>query len=377
MVLPDTLLFGAAMGATGFVFAAITAIFCQLVSSNRTASGLSLLSLMFAYALRAVGDVGGMDALVLLSPAGLASRTQVFVTNQVWPIWVLLGTALVCTLLAMALNERRDLEQGMIPARPGKKHGGLLLKSPLGLALRLMRTMCLVWCGVLMTFGVMYGSVLNEVQGFIEGSEWLQAIFAGTDGQSVTDQFVAILMVIMSIMAAVPTIGLMLRLRSEEKQGFTEQVLGTPVSRVKLFGVYLGVAFGLSIVFQVLAAASFWGAASVVMDPVPAFSTYLQSALNYLPAIWVFLGLTAFLIGFLPNLTALSYGYLGVSFFVIYIGTVAGFPEWTQNLSPFGVVPQVPLEAQTWMPLFVLCSIAVLLSLVGVAGYRRRDLRAG
>jgi len=377
MTLPSTLLFGAAMGATGFVFAAVTAILCQLVSSNRTASGLSLLCLMLAYALRAVGDVGGIEALVLLSPAGLASRTQVFVTNQLWPIWALLGTALVCTLLAMVLNERRDLEQGMIPARPGSKHGGLLLTNPLGLALRLTRTMCLVWCGVLVTFGVMYGSVLNEVQGFIEGSEWLQAIFSGAGGQSVTDQFVAILMVIMAIMAAVPTIGLMLRLRGEERQGFTEQVLGTSVSRVKLFGVYLGISFAASIVFQVLAALSFWGAASVVMDPAPVFSTYLQGALNYLPAIWVLLGLTALLIGFLPNLTALSYGYLGVSFFVIYIGTVAGFPEWTQNLSPFGVVPQVPLEAQTWVPLFILCGLAVLLSLVGFVGYRRRDLRVG
>jgi len=377
MTLPGTLLFGAAMGATGLVFAAITAIFCQLVSSNRTASGLSLLSLMLAYGLRAVGDVGGIEALVLLSPLGLASRTEVFVSNQLWPIWALLGAALVCTLLAMVCNERRDLEQGMISARPGRKHGGLLLRNPLGLALRLMRTMCLVWCGVLVTFGVMYGSVLNEVQGFIEGSEMLQAIFAGTGGESVTDQFVAILMVIMSIMATVPTVGLMLRLRGEEKQGFTEQILGTPVSRVKLFAVYLGVAFAASIVFQVLAAASFWGAASVVMDPAPDLSTYLQSALNYLPAIWVLLGLTALLIGFLPKLTSLSYGYLALSFFVIYIGTVAGFPAWTQNLSPFGVVPQTPLEAQTWVPLFILCSIAVLLSLAGFVGYHRRDLRAG
>jgi len=370
-----TLLFGAAMGAVGLVFAAITAIFCQLVGSNRTASGLSLLMLMLAYALRGVGDVAHVEALAVLSPIGLASRTQVFVSNQLWPLAALLGTALVCSIAAMALNERRDLEQGMIPARPGSKYGGMLLTNPLGLALRLTRTMCLAWCGVLVTFGVMYGSVLNEVQGFIEGSAMLQAIFTQTGGQSVTDQFVALLMVIMSVMAAVPTIGLMLRLRAEEKQGFTEQILGTSVSRVKLFGVYFGISFGASVVLQVLAALSFWGAASVVMDVQPALSTYLQAALNYLPAIWVMLGLTALLIGVLPRLTALSYGYLGISFFIIYIGTVAGFPDWTQNLSPFGIVPQVPIEAQTWVPLFVLCGIATLLGIVGAVGYRRRDLR--
>ena len=375
MTLPGTLIFGAAMGAAGLVFAAITAILCQLVSSNRTASGLSLVTLMLAYALRGIGDVGNIEALALLSPIGLASRTEAFVTNQLWAIWILLGTALVLSLVAMALNERRDLEQGMLPARPGSKHGGMLLTNPLGLALRLVRTMFLAWCGVLVAFGVMYGSVLNEVQGFVEGSAMLQAIFTGTDGQSVTDQFVALLMVIMSVMAAVPTIGLMLRLRAEEKQGFTEQILSTSVSRVKLFGVYLGIAFAVSIVFQVLVAVSFWGAASVVMNPQPVLSTYLQAALNYLPAIWVLLGLTALLIGLLPRLTTLSYGYLGLSFFIIYIGTVAGFPDWTQNLSPFGIVPQVPIEAQAWTPLLALCGIAILLVIAGFVGYRRRDLR--
>jgi len=235
--------------------------------------------------------------------------------------------------------------------------------------------MFLVWMGVLVTFGLMYGSVLNEVQGFIDGSPWLQAIFAET-GESVTDQFVALLMVIMSVMAAVPTVGLMLRLRGEEKQGFTEQILGTPVSRIRLFGVYLGIAFVASIVFQVLAALSFWGAAAVVMEQQPALSTYLQGALNYLPAIWVLLGLTALLIGFLPQWTALSYGYLGLSFFIIYIGTVAGFPDWTQHLSPFGYVPQIPMEAQTWLPLVGLCAVSILLGGLGFVGYRRRDLRA-
>jgi len=235
--------------------------------------------------------------------------------------------------------------------------------------------MLLVWAGVLVTFGVMYGSVLNEVQGFIEGSAMLQAIFTETGGQSVTDQFVALLMVIMSVMAAIPTVGLMLRLRGEEKQGFTEQILGTPVSRVRLFGVYLGISFAASIVFQGLAALSFWGAAYVVMNPQPALSMYLQAAFNYLPAIWVLLGLTALLIGFLPRWTTLSYGYLGLSFFIIYIGTVAGFPDWTQKLSPFGYVPQVPMEAQTWLPLLGLCVVAIVLGVLGFAGYRRRDLR--
>ena len=378
MYLAPSLLFGAAMGAAGLVFAGAATVFCQLSSSNRTASGFALAFLMGAYMLRAMGDVSA-EALSLLSPLGLISRTQVYVENYVWPIFVLLGVFAALGGLALALNKLRDLGQGMIAAKPGRAKGGFLLSSPLGLAIRLCKTSLYSWAGVLVLFGIMYGSVLNEMENFIAGSEMLQAMFAAgaMDGVSYTEQFVGLLMVIMAVVASIPVVGLMLRLRGEEKQGFTEQILGSSVCRPALFGSYFGIAAFASILFQLLSALSFWGVASVVMEPIPALSTYLQAAMNYLPAIWALLGLAALLMGYFPGRTGLVYAYLGASFFLVYMGSLAQLPEWTLLLSPFGHIPRLPLEEQNFNPLIVLTGIAAVLTIFGFVGFRRRDVKPG
>jgi len=378
MPLGGSLLFGAAMGAAGLVFAGATAVFCQISSNNRTASGLSLLFLMGAYLLRGIGDVSA-EILSLLSPLGLISRAQIYVENFLWPVFVLLAVFAVLVILALLFAKTRDLGQGLIAARPGRRHGGRLLSGPLGLALRLSRTALIVWAGVLALFGLMYGSVLNEMEPFIEGSEMLQAMFAAghMDGASYTDQFVGLLMIIMSVVATIPIVGFMLRVRSEEKSGCTEQILGASVCRLTLFGSYFGIAMAASVVFQVLAILSLWGAAAAVMSPAPDLGVYLGAALNYLPAIWVILGLAAVLTGFFPNRTGLAYGYLGFSFFVVYMGSLADFPDWVLQLSPFGHIPRLPLEEQNFVPLAVLTVIFVTLTVLGFVGYRRRDVKIG
>jgi len=376
--LRGALVFGAAMGAAGLVFAAVTAVFCQLSSNNRTASGMSLLFLMLAYMLRAVGDVS-VEALSLISPLGLTSQAQAFVENVLWPIWVLLGAFAVLAILALVLAKTRDLGQGMVAARPGRRHGGRLLRGPLGLALRLSKTTILIWGFVLVLFGVMYGSVMNEMDTFIASSEWLQEMFAAgaMDGLSYTEQFMGLLMIIMSVVATIPVVSLMLRLRGEESHGFLEQVYSGSVSRYQMFGAYFGIAFLGSILFQLLTILSFWGTASMVMDPAPAFWDQLLAALNYLPAIWVLLGLAALLIGFFPKKSGLAYGYLGLSFFVVYMGSLAGFPEWTLRISPFGNIPRLPLEEQNFVVLGILTGIAFVLIVLGFVGYRRRDVVSG
>ena len=378
MYLAPSLLFGFAMAAAGLTFAGATAVFCQLSSSNRTASGLALLFLLGAYMFRAMGDVSA-EMLSLLSPLGLISRAQIYVGNYLWPIFILLGAFLALGALALWLNKRRDLGQGLIPAKPGKAHGGRFFSSPLGLALRLCRPAVLGWGGILVLFGIMYGSIMNEMERFISGSEMLQAMFAAgaMDGVSYTEQFIGLLMVIMSVMATVPVLSLMIRVRSEEKQGLTEQILGASVCRPALFGSYFGIAIVSSVVFQFVAAFSFWGLAALVLDPAPLLSTYLGAAMNYLPAMWVLLGLAALLIGFFPNRTGLVYAYLGASFFLVYIGSLAQLPEWTLLLSPFGHIPRLPLEEQNFAPLILLTGIAAVLTILGFVGYRERDMKLG
>ena len=53
---------------------------------------------------------------------------------------------------------------------------------------------------------------------------------------------------------------------------------------------------------------------------------------------------------------------------------VLGLPDWARRLSPFSHVPALPGGEMAWGPLVVLLVIAGALILVGMLGFRRRDL---
>ena len=72
----------------------------------------------------------------MTSPLGWVLRTQVYVNNYWWPIFLTLGAALVVGALAFYLNSIRDLDAGFIPAKPGRKYAPASLRGPLGLGLR-------------------------------------------------------------------------------------------------------------------------------------------------------------------------------------------------------------------------------------------------
>lgn len=368
------MLFGASMGCIGIFFAAATALFCQLTPNNRTASGLSFMLLLALYMMRTVGDMG-TEALSLISPLGLVLRTQCFVSNLWWPITVILLVSAVIALAAFALASMRDLGQGLFPERPGRRHASRMLSSPFGLALRLLKASILVWAATVFLLAAMYGSTFGHLESFISDNAFLQAIFTGNSEFSLTEQFIALLMAVISMVGTIPVLSFMQRVSGEERLGHTEHLLARAVSRNEQFAAYFLPAVFLSVLLQFLSALGFWAAGSVVLDTAPSLGSFIQAAFAYLPAIWVMLGLSMVFCAYLPDKTSISYIYLGYSVFSIYLGTIAGLPPWTKKLTPFGYIPQLPVEEMKALSLIVLTVIAIGLGVLGFAGYRKRDMR--
>jgi ABC-2 type transport system permease protein len=96
--------------------------------------------------------------------------------------------------------------------------------------------------------------------------------------------------------------------------------------------------------------------------------------LAYYPAMLVMIGVAVLLIGFLPKLTSLIWLYVVYSFVVLYLGGLFQLPDWTLKFSPFGYVPQLPVEDMDWTAIIILSIIAVFLIIVGFIGYNKRDI---
>ncbi len=364
-----SMLFGAALGAIGLIFAAVTAVFCQLCSSPRTAQSLSLAFLVILYMVRGMGDMQS-ELLACLSPLGLILRTKAYVENLWWPVLVTLLLSVAVAMLAFWLGGIRDMGEGLVPARPGRRDAPRYLKGAGGLAWRLLRTPFIIWVLIVPILGMAYGSVMGDMESFISTNEIFKVIVPDGDPA----QFVSFLMVIMAIVGTIPILQFILKARSQESGGYAEHVLARAASRHGQLRGYFLIALAAGALVPFLTAVGFWAGSFPVMEDPIAFTTYLQVSVVYTPAIWFMLGVAMLLIAYLPRFTAFAWAYLGYAFIILYIGSVMKLPEWLGKLSPFGYIPRLPMDEFNVWSAAALTAIALAMFALGFVGYRRRDM---
>ena len=376
MDLAGSILYGVVVGVSGLFFASITALFSQLSSSSRGATGLSFVALFVIYMMRAAGDMNS-EALSLASPMGLAQRAQIYVGNYWWPVFILLIETAVVVVIAFALNAVRDMDQGFIHARPGRKEASSLLRSPFGLTFRLSRNTLIAWVIGIFVLGASYGSILGDIDTFVANSDFYSQVVGSNPNFTTAQMFVSMVTSIISLFALVPVLLAALKLRNEEKEGRAEHTLSRVVSRLKYLSGYTILAFITSILVQCATAIGIYSAGvSVLPDPGDLTLGYLLKAnLVYLPAIWVMIGVAVLLIGVLPKATPVIWGYFGFTFFAVFMGRIPDvIPGWLKNITPFGYVPQLPVDSINYTTLAILTVIAIGLTAAGFVFYRKRDM---
>lgn len=373
MPMGASLLYGAALGSAGLVFTGVTAVFAQLAESKRGTVGFSLSFLGIAYLYRGFTDLSN-EALSWFSPLAWVYKTEVFVTNSWFPILLSIIFSLVLFGVSFYLNSIRDLEAGFIPQRGGRSHAGFLLKTPLGLSFRLVKTTLISWLVVMIIAGISYGSVFGDLENFFKSSDILTMLLPEKSNYSLTEQFMTVLMVILSILGTIPVLTVALKAYSEEKKSRIEQLLSKAVTRTHILSTYLFIAFCSSIVMVIAAVLSLYAASSSVMAEPIALSMMLKSGLVYLPAIWFVMGVGVLLVGWLPKWSGVVWFYLVFSFFVDYLGSLLDVPKIVKNLSVYSYIPRIPVDSLEWLPLLVITGLAILLLIGGLVGYRRRDI---
>ena len=380
MDLAGSVLYGVALGVSGMFFAALTALFAQLSSSSRGATGFSFALLFAFYIMRAAGDING-EILSLISPLGLVQRTQIYVENYAMPIVFLLIETAVIAAVTYALNAIRDMDQGFIHAKPGRSEASPLLKSRsgFGLAWRLTRNMIIAWTASIYILGAAYGSILGDIDEFVASSEFYAMIIGLNPDFNTAQMFVSMIIFIIALCSVAAVLMTVLKLRGEEKDGRAEHIISRAVSRTKYMSGYVILAFAGSIFMQLASALGIYSAGIAVLpDPGELTLGYLIKAnMVYLPALWVMIGIAVLVIGILPKATAVIWGYFGFTFFAAFIGRMPDIlPEWFVKLTPFGYIPQLPADEINYATLAVLTVIAVAFTAAGFIFYNKRDTQA-
>jgi ABC-2 type transport system permease protein len=367
------------VAAAALVFAGVASLTAQIARTSRGANGLAGLVVAVAFAVTAFGNgQDGTSPLVWATPFGWMQQTRAYADERWWLIGLSLVVAAALALAGLHVAARRDLGDGLVAQRRGRRSAPSWIAGPVALAWRLDRTYLVVWLIAVAALGALEGSMLTTSVQLVEGNPEMVAILEKIAGgpADLRDLFLVTMTGLFGLIAAGFGITTALRLRAEEEDGRAELVLSTARSRVQwLLGHGSTALVGSTLILVVggLSLGAVFGASDG--DVVgQAWRAMLASALMA-PAVWLVVAIPIALVGTLPRWAA-PVAWLVLVWCVLagYFGQVLGLPDWLQQSTPFGHVPLWPAQPMSWTPLVVLALLAAAVLAAGIAGIRRRDL---
>jgi ABC-2 type transport system permease protein len=323
---------------------------------------------------------GGAAWPAWVSPIGWYQQLRAFADERWWLLGLMMAFVAVVTGMAFAMAAHRDVDDGLLPTRPGPATAGDGLRSPLGLAWRLQRGSLLGWVAAIAVWSAVIGSLANEVGNLFTdatiSTEQMQAIIELLGGaDNIVDTYLSLVFAIVGLATSVYAMQAALRLRAEETALRAEPVLATRVRRTAWVTSHL--------TFAVVGPAVLLAVSGLTMGLVHGLRTgepgvqiprLIGAAMVQLPATWVLAGIALALFGLVPPLTTLVWGVLVAYLLIGQLGPVLQLDQWVLNLSPYTHVPPLPVADLTWAPLLWLIAVAAALVAVGILGVRRRDI---
>lgn len=361
----------------GWAFSAVSAVAAQVSRGARGAVGLAGVVLATSFAVRAVGDTArDLAWLAWLSPLGWLHRVRPATGERWWVLLLPLALAAVAAAGAVVLADRRDVGGGLLPERTGPGSAPAALRSPLTLSVRLLRASVVGWSIGLACAGVAFGAVASTAADLVEGNEQLENVLERVGGEAtLADVYLSATAGLLAAIVAGFAVGAALRLRSEETAQRVELVLSGPVSRLGWGASHVLVVVGATALLLVVAGATMGiGYGAATGDLPGEVGRLVVAAVVHLPAVGVLVGLAVALFGLAPRRTVWAWAAMAAAATVTQMGAAMGFPQWMLDVSPLTHTPSLPAHQLRAAPLAVLSAVAAALVVVGLVGFRRRDV---
>jgi ABC-2 type transport system permease protein len=369
--------FGAAWLTAALAQIGVTALAVQLASTTRGAGGLAFGFLGVSYLLRALADASDSDLvyrLGWLSPLGWAGRVEPYGKDRMWLLALGVAVLVAGVGAALVVLDRRDLGAGVLPTRVGRTRARALLSSPLGLVARLSTGTVVGWVVGLLAGGIVVGSLLGAVGSLVDNPEMQRVLeqLGGSAG-SVEDIFLATETKFVAAAVTAAGVALVLRLGAAERSGIGEAVLATPTSRVRWYLSHVAVGVAATTLFLTVIGLTVGLVGPQASDAAPGLGETLAAFLATLPAVWLFVGTAALLVGWQPRFAPLVWGVLLVGFVLGELGPTMQLPDWLVDVSPFAHLSQLPGGEFAALAAVVMTTAAAALVAGGGALYQQRD----
>lgn len=369
-----SLLLAATFTVTGWMFAGLAAVAAQIGADARTSNAIAVATLGSLFILRGFAySVEAPAWTIWINPLGWMQETAPSSDNLWWPLsW---GVTLTVVLLvaAFTLESRRDYGQGLVKPGPGPARGRA--RSPWRLAWRLNRGSALTWTVAFVLLGFVFGYFVTSIVDLIDPSSPLATALAGGDASAdaLVAAFLVMILSMIGIFAAIPSVQVMLRVRSEEVEDRVEPVMATATARPRYYAANVLLALALPALYMGVAG-TIVAALAATSDLGVEFSGVLAQALVMVPAIWTIIAVSVLVVGARPHVAVAAWAGVAASFILTLLGPSFGLDDWVLGISPLWHVPDVMLPEPDWTGLMWLSLVTVGFVVIGFAGFRRRDL---
>lgn len=370
----SSMLLAATFTATGWMFTSVAAVTAQLGSDARTASSIAVATLGVLFLLRGLAfSVEAPMWTIWVNPLGWMTETQPASENHWGPLLPAATLALLALALAFALQARRDFGQGAIAPRPGPARG--TARSPFRLAMRLNRGSFTTWAVAFVALGVVFGYYTTSVNDILGSDSSVQQFLAAgaTSPEQLISAFVVTILSLLGILAAIPGVQVMLRVRSEELEDRVEPIIATAVSRPRYYAAHAALALAGPTVF-VLIAGTLIALLASSADIGVSFGAAVAQAIATVPAIWAVIAVAVAVIGARPVVSLAAWLGVLASFVLTLLGPTFGLPDWALGISPFRHVPNISTAHSDWRGLLWVTLATMFFVAIGFTGFRRRDL---
>lgn len=364
-------LYAASIVATGWVYAAGTAVLAQLVTHTRTLWAIAMAVAGFTLLTRGIGDVDE-NWLRWTSPLGWHGLVRPFGDATAAPLLVAVLVAAALAAVALWLAGRRDVGQGMVASRTGPATATRWRSSRTGAAVHQHLGAAAGWTIGVTALMAVYGGLLEVAVEAIMSTPALTAFLV--DADSLVDAIAQMLIAFAGFLGAGFALQTLGGLRGEETSGRLELELAAGRHRWSWLAAHTAVAVAGVTVVVLAGSAAFALSASLTLDDPGLAGRLLGAGVWQVPAAVVFAGLSVALFGVAPRLQVLAWAPFMLAVVVTLMGPTLRLTDAQMRLSPFGAVGTAPVGPVTAGGVVTLLVVAVVLVGIGLVGFRRRDV---